>query len=61
MADAKHLDSAYKTGCSLFLTGDKGDIVAKKLALKDLLGIRVFCFQEDWNEFLSLLSVGERC
>ncbi len=49
--DIKHLDSAYLAGCHAFITSDKGDICSKKEAILGSLGIRVFHFQEDWNEF----------
>lgn len=52
--DAKHLDSAYMEGCQVFLTSDKGDICTHKRTLEQLLGIKVFHYREDWNEFLSL-------
>lgn len=53
--DAKHLDSAYREGCQVFLTSDKGDISSHRRALEQLLGIKVLHYREDWNEFLSLL------
>lgn len=39
--DAQHLDSAYKAGCELFLTSDKGDIWSKRVDLHALIGITV--------------------
>ena|SRR5437867_2763819 len=56
--DAKHLDSAYMEGCRVFLTSDKGDIVSRRGELVSLLGIEVFHFREDWNEFLALVAEG---
>ncbi len=41
IVDAQHLDSAYKTGCSLFLTSDKTDIWSKREALFALLKLQV--------------------
>jgi hypothetical protein len=41
-------------GCQVFLTSDKGDICTHKRTLEQLLGIKVFHYREDWNEFLSL-------
>ena len=40
--DILHLDSAYKTGCSIFLTSDSGHIVKNKDRLESLIGIRIF-------------------
>ncbi|MFA6519642.1 MAG: hypothetical protein WCT41_02355 [Candidatus Paceibacterota bacterium] len=39
--DAQHLDSAYKSNCSVFITNDKTDILSRRLELKNLLGIDV--------------------
>jgi hypothetical protein len=38
--DVLHFDSAYKTGCKIFLTSDKKDICSKKEALEALTGIK---------------------
>jgi hypothetical protein len=54
--DAKHLDSAYIEGCRAFLTSDKRDIVLRRGELVSLLGVEVFHFREDWNEFLALVA-----
>ena len=40
--DVLHFDSAYKTGCHVFLTSDKGDIWSKRASLENLTGIKVF-------------------
>ena len=56
--DAKHLDSAYMEGCTVFLTSDKGDIVSRQGELVSLLGIKAFHFREDWNKFLALVAEG---
>jgi hypothetical protein len=55
--DAKHLDSAYMEGCHVFLTSDKDDIVARRREIEQLLGIRIFHYQDDWDAFLQLLSI----
>lgn len=39
--DALHVDSAFKSGCSAFITRDS-DILNHKAELHDLLGIRLF-------------------
>ena len=56
--DVKHLDSAYMEGCKAFLTSDRGDIVSRRKELRLLLGIEVFHFHEDWNEFVAFVSKG---
>jgi hypothetical protein len=45
--DAQHLDSAYKTGCHIFLTKDKTDILSRRQELEDLLGFKIFHPVED--------------
>ncbi len=56
--DAKHLDSAYMEGCSVFLTSDKDDIVSRRSQIAELLGVSVLHFREDWNEFLARVAAG---
>jgi hypothetical protein len=51
-ADAQHLDSAQMTGCTVFLTSDKGDIWSKKQPLLELLGLHVFHVPSEWDQFL---------
>lgn len=40
--DIRHLDTAYKNGCQIFLTPDKKDIANKKKELEKILGISIF-------------------
>lgn len=40
--DVLHFDSAYKTGCQIFLTSDKGDIWSKRMLLEELTNIKTF-------------------
>lgn len=54
--DARHLDSAYKSGCTCFLTPDKKDIAAHSKELQHLLGLRVFHSTENWNKFLTFVQ-----
>lgn len=56
--DAQHIDSAYMTGCKVFLTSDKGDIWSKREALQALTGIRVFHIPSEWKEFLGYVRNG---
>jgi hypothetical protein len=49
--DAQHFDSAHMTGCTAFLTSDKGDLWSKREALQALTGIRVFHVPSEWPEF----------
>jgi hypothetical protein len=48
--DAFHVDSAYKTGCAALITRDCRDIVANRVALERLLGIRIFHPDRDKTE-----------
>ena len=41
-ADARHLDSAYKSGCHAFITTDKRDVLDHAELLEPLLGLRLF-------------------
>jgi hypothetical protein len=50
--DARHLDSAYKSGCSCFLTPDKRDISKKSAELEVLLGLKVFNAVDGWSDFM---------
>jgi hypothetical protein len=54
--DVLHVDSAYKSNCDCFFTPDKGDILSKKNALKDALGMHFFHHEDDWDEFMSFLE-----
>jgi hypothetical protein len=54
--DARHLDSAYKSGCSCFLTPDKRDIANKSVELEALLGLKVFHATDGWKAFMSYLE-----
>ena len=40
--DGLHLDSAFKSGAHIFLTGDKDNIWKHRHALEPLLGFRIF-------------------
>jgi hypothetical protein len=46
--DAPHIDSAFKHGCSIFLTKDKRDILAHRKELRRLLGIKFF-HPDEWR------------
>ena len=54
--DALHLDSAYKSGCECFFTCDKTDIGSKRVALFNLLGLRIYHPDEDWEAFLAFVN-----
>lgn len=58
--DVLHFDSAFKTGCKIFLTSDKGHIWSKRASLEDLTGIKTFCtpLELEWvlEYFSRLLS-----
>ena len=46
--DIRHIDTAYKEKCTLFITPDKGDIVKHKENLEKLSGIKFF-YCEDFE------------
>jgi hypothetical protein len=58
--DARHLDSAYKSGCACFLTPDKRDIASKSQDLEALLGLQVFHCIDGWNDFMDCLERATR-
>lgn len=39
--DSRHLDTAYRNGCQVFFTSDKGDIWTHREQLQELLSLRV--------------------
>lgn len=54
--DIQHLDSAYQTRCSIFLTSDCDDIYNKRTHIYSILGIKVFNPQKDACELISYLE-----
>jgi len=54
--DARHLDSAYKSGCRAFFTTDIQDILNHAAELEVLLGLRVFHPDDDRDRFLTFLG-----
>jgi hypothetical protein len=54
--DARHLDSAYKSGCRAFFTTDKQDILGHAAELEPLLGFRLFHPDEDRDRFMEFLK-----
>ena len=53
--DAQHIDSAQMSGCSVFLTSDKGDIWSKRDALAAITGLAIFHVTAEWEQFLGLV------
>ena len=43
--DVRHIDTAYKENCKIFISPDKGDIISKARELQQLTGIAFFHFQ----------------
>lgn len=54
--DAKHLDSAYKGKCEIFLTNDINDIINNKIALEKLLGIKIFHAEKEGGLAVKYIS-----
>lgn len=40
--DVRHIDTAYKENCKIFISPDKGDIIDKAVELEKLTGIKFF-------------------
>jgi len=40
--DVRHIDTAYKENCLIFISPDKGDIIDKAIELEKLTGIKFF-------------------
>lgn len=40
--DVRHIDTAYKENCKIFISPDKGDIIDKAIELERLTGIKFF-------------------
>lgn len=57
--DVLHVDSAYRSRCACFFTCDT-DILAHRIDLESLLGIRFFHPDDDWDSFLEILNDTER-
>lgn len=57
--DSRHLDTAYRNGCHVFLTSDKGDISDRREAIAQLTGIRVL-HNDDIGELLALCGAQSR-
>lgn len=55
--DALHIDSAYKSRCSVFLSRDNQHIIANAQKLENLLSIRFFHPDENWDDFLAFVGV----
>lgn len=54
--DARHIDSALATGCSVFLTSDWDDIASKKDELLAHFNLHVFHCTKGWNAFLAHIN-----
>ena len=57
--DARHLDSAYKSGCRAFFTTDKTDILRHAAELEALLGFQLFHPDEDQDRFMAFIEGGD--
>ena len=57
--DSRHLDTAYRNGCHVFLTSDKGDISNRREAIAQLTGIRVL-HNDEIGELLALCDAEPR-
>jgi hypothetical protein len=53
--DILHVDSAYKSGCRIFLTSDKTDIYSKKSELELICGFKFF-FHTDEQQIIECIE-----
>lgn len=53
--DVLHLDSAFKSGCTVFLTNDVRDILSHRQSLEPILNMRLFNSAKEWRQFLSYI------
>jgi hypothetical protein len=54
--DILHIDSAYKSGCHIFLTSDKRDIHSKRLELEEICGFRIFFPKDDEQQIIACVE-----
>lgn len=59
--DAQHLDSAYKAGCTVFVTSDKGDIWLRREALYMVTGLNILHTPSQLDELAQLCSPPASC
>jgi hypothetical protein len=53
-ADVRHMDTAYRNACRVFLTSDKGDIWRHREELRSLLGLQVMHAASEMSELAHL-------
>ncbi|MBN1186850.1 MAG: hypothetical protein JXB49_31525 [Bacteroidales bacterium] len=53
--DIRHIDTAYKEECQIFITSDKKDIVSKRKELEKLTGIKFF-YDQDYAAIKSFVD-----
>ncbi len=53
-ADVRHMDTAYRNACRVFLTSDKGDIWRHRETLLSLIGIQVMHAASEISELVRL-------
>lgn len=54
--DVLHLDSACMTGCNIFITSDKHDIVSKRVEIEGLCGMKVFWSHKESEELIKYIQ-----
>jgi len=59
MRDVKHVDSAFKSGAHCMMTCDS-DILSRSQELEAILGIKFFCPDKHWPEFMLFLEFYEQ-
>lgn len=54
--DILHLDSAYKTGCKIFITSDNKDIVSKRKELEEIGNFKIFRSPQETDALISYIK-----
>jgi len=60
LVDAKHLDSAVLSNCTVFLTTDKDDVWSRRTQIRDLTGMEVLYMPDEWPKLIDLIAKHER-
>ena len=53
--DLLHIDSAFKSGCSVFFSRDS-DVLSKKHQLEQLLDMKILHPNKDWKKFQKMID-----
>ena len=60
LVDAKHLDSAVLSNCSVFLATDKDDVWSRRAEIRAITGLEVLYMPDEWPMLMDLIARHER-